>query len=89
LWRRLGFLENWSAEMNPATPPRILTEDERTRRLAYKLDRLPGQMERARHRLMNLEQQATDLGLHDLAELRNSKLAGDLIAAEWLRRLGI
>ncbi len=61
-------------------------EDERRyRRVCY----LPLGIERAQAKLLKLEAEAADLGMHDLVTLRNSHLSGDLIATEWLRRLGV
>ena len=65
-------------------PPDESIDARRYRRANY-LDKA---MRGTRDKLMRLEGEAIELGLLDLVELRNSKTAGDLIAAEWLRRLG-
>lgn len=64
-------------------------EQERLRRLEYRVRQLPGQIARTRSKLSRLEHEAIDLGLHDLADLRLSARNGDLIAREWLGRLGV
>lgn len=63
-------------------------EDERVRRLCYRVRLLPQQLDRARRRVVQLENEAINLGLHNVEGLRGAADSGDLIAAEWLRRLG-
>ena len=63
-------------------------DERRVARLEYRMRYLPVGIARARSKLCRLEGEAIALGMLDLVELRNSKTAGDLIAAEWLRRLG-
>ena len=65
----------------------LTSEQRRIAQLEYRLRYLPMGLKRARDRLTRLESEAIDLGMHDLVELRNSHLSGDLIATEWLRRL--
>ena len=65
-------------------PPDACEDERRYRRANY----LGRAMRGTRAKLMRLEGEAIELGLLDLVELRNSKNSGDLIAAEWLRRLG-
>lgn len=68
---------------------RNLSEDDhRINRLAYRMRYLPEGMDRARSKLLKLEAEAIGLGMHDLVELRNSHHSGDLIATEWMKRLG-
>ncbi len=64
-------------------------EDRRLARLEYRMRYLPLGIDRAREKLLRLEGEAIVLGLRDLVQLRNSHHAGDLIATEWMKRLGI
>ena len=64
-------------------------ESERVRRIIYRQRILPSQLDRARRRVLQLEAEAVNLGLHDLLELKASHHAGDKIASEWLKRLGV
>lgn len=67
----------------------LSTEERRLARLEYRMRYLPQGIDRARSKLLKLEGEAIALGMHDLVQLRNSHSAGDLIASEWMKRLGI
>ncbi len=64
-------------------------DERRLARLEYRMRYLPQGIDRARAKLLRLEGEAIDLGMHDLVQLRRSHHAGDLIASEWMKRLGI
>lgn len=70
--------------MKPAT-----ADDIRVNRIVYRQRILPEQLVRARARVAQLEKEAVSLGIVNVAELKLSALAGDFIAREWLRRLGV
>ncbi len=64
-------------------------DDRRIARLEYRMRYLPLGIERAQGKLLRLEAEAIDLGMRDIVTLRNSHFSGDLIASEWMKRLGI
>jgi len=66
----------------------ISLDERRIARLEARVRYLPQALDRAKAKVVRLEAEAISLGLHDLAELTRSAEAGDLIAAEWLRRFG-
>jgi hypothetical protein len=57
--------------------------EQRWRRRAY----LPGAIERCEAKLERLRQEAAGIGL-SLTQLQRSQVNGDLIASEYLKRLG-
>jgi hypothetical protein len=48
--------------------------DNDVRRLVYRIHQLPKQLERARHRVRQLEEEARRLGFHDLLEKRDEEI---------------
>lgn len=73
-----------------SAPLKTMTVDEqRVARLTYRMRYIPLGIARAQSKLLRIEREATDLGMHDLVTLLNSHHAGDRIASEWLKRLGV
>lgn len=70
--------------MRPAT-----ADDIRVSQIMYRQRILPSQLVRARARVAQLEKEAVSLGIVNVAELKLSALAGDMVAREWLRRLNV
>lgn len=56
--------------INQASRDRLKVDDPETRRLEYKVNYLPIQIANVREKLARLEQEARDLGMHDLVEAR-------------------
>lgn len=69
-----------------AVRQKLDAEQERIRRLAYRINIVPVQLERARRRVAHLEAEAIDLGV--IPALEKAHHAGDMIATEYLKRLG-
>jgi hypothetical protein len=49
-------------------------KDDEVKRLVYRVLQLPKQLERARHRVRQLEEEARRLGFHDLLEKRDEEI---------------
>ena len=64
-------------------------DETRVNRILYRQRILPEQLVRARARVAQLEKEAVSLGIVNVAVLKLSAFAGDMIAREWLRRLGV
>jgi hypothetical protein len=50
------------------------TKEKEVKRLVYRVLQLPKQLERARHRVRQLEEEARRLGFHDLLEKRDEEI---------------
>ena len=50
------------------------TKETNVKRLVYRVLQLPKQLERARHRVRQLEEEARRLGFHDLLEKRDEEI---------------
>lgn len=64
-------------------------DDRRITRLQQRIAYLPHAITATKNKLRKLEGECVQLGLHDLAALCRSSKDGDLIATEWLKRLGV
>jgi hypothetical protein len=63
-------------------------DQERVRRILYRQRVLPDQLARARARVRQLEAEAAMIGMQSLVALEDAHLSGDMIATEYLKRLG-
>lgn len=50
------------------------TEQKDVKNLVYRIRQLPDQLNRARHRVRQLEEEARRLGFHDLLEKRDEEI---------------